>query len=191
MPRNRQALDAVRVFARQVRARSAEHAAALRLLEPAGLHSAAVGLLRQELDSMVRVMYLLALRDRAYRTKLIEDSVNGRQWHHANGRRITDRQMVNLANTLTGWAESVYKFGCAFIHLSNFHDRLARDPFKALPASEQRHIISHVEHYHGPLPTKTPGIDNLLPLIPRVFAKVTDNLRCYLDTLERGGHLDA
>jgi hypothetical protein len=177
--------DALRVFARQVRARSAEHAAALRLLGPAGLHSVAVGLLRQELDSMVRVMYLLALRDRRHRMKLIEDSVNGRQWRGADGRRITDRQMVNLANTLTGWAESVYKFGCAFIHLSNFHDRLARDPFKALPTSERRHIISHIGNYHGRVVAETPG------LIPRVFAKVTDNLRCYLDTLERGGHLDA
>ncbi len=184
-------LDAVAVFARQVRARSAEHAAALHVLGPAGLHSAAVGILRQELDSMVRVIFLLAMKDRRQRMKLIEDSVAGRPWRRTNGRRITDREMVNLANTLTGWAASVYKFGCAFIHLSKFHDRAARDPFKALPTSERRHIISHVEHYHGAFRTKTPGIDDLLPLIPRVFTKVTDNLRCQLDALERGGHLDA
>ncbi len=184
------AADPVKVFARQVRARSAEHAAALQVLGPAGLHSVAVGILRQELDSMVRVIYLLALKDRAQRVKLIEDSVNGRRWRGSNGKSITDREMVNLANTLTGWAESVYRFGCAFIHLSNFHDRLARDPFKAPPTSERRHIISHIEHYHGRLAAKTPGIEDLLPLLPRVFTKVTDNLRCYLDALERGGHLD-
>jgi hypothetical protein len=183
--------DAVRVFARQVRARSAEHAAALHLVGAAGHHSVAVGILRQELDSMVRVMFLLANKDHAQRMKLIEDSVNGRRWRATNGKTITDRQMVNLANSLTGWAESVYRFGCAFIHLSNFHDRQARDPFKTLPLSERRHIISHVEHYHGRLRTKTLGIADLVPLIPMVFHKVSDNLRCYLDALERGEDLDA
>lgn len=184
------AADPVRVFGRQVRSRSAEHAAAIRVLGREDLHSVAVGILRQELDSMVRVMYLLSLKDQGERRRLIEDSVRGRRWRGANGRTITDREMVRLANALNGWAESVYRFGCAFIHLSNFHDRLARDPFKALPTSEQREIIEHVEHYHGHLATKTPAMEDLLPLIPRVFTKVADNLRCYLDSLERGGHLD-
>ncbi len=133
-------------------------------------------------------MYLLALKDRRRRMQLVEDSVSGRVWRSANGRRITDRGMVRLANFLTGWAESVYRFGCAFIHLSNFHDRLARDPFKALPTSERRRIISHVEHDHGRLATRTPGIDDLMPLIPRVFEKIAANLKCYLDTLEHGDH---
>lgn len=183
--------DAVKVFTRQVRARSAEHAAALRVLELARLHAMGVGILRQELDSLVRVMYLLALKNRSQRLKLIQDSVNGRRWRGPNAKNITDREMVRLANSLTGWAESVYRFGCAFIHLSNFHDHLARDPFKALPTSERRHVISHIEHYHGRLGTKTPGIDDLLPLIPDVFAKIAANLRHYLDELERGGDLDS
>jgi hypothetical protein len=182
--------DPIRVFARQVRSRSAEHARALHMLGPAGLHSVAVGILRQELDSLVRVMFLLATRDRRERIRLIRDSVNGRRWRYSTGGLITDGKMVALAKRLTGWAGSVYGFGCSFIHLSNFHDRLARDPFRALPTSEQREIISHIEQYHGPLATKTPGINDLLPLIPRVFTKVTDNLRCYLDQLERGEDLD-
>jgi len=185
--------DPMKSFARQVRARSAEHATAIKLLGSAGLHSIGVGILRQELDSLVRVMYLLATRDRRERIRLVQDSVHGRRWRNANGKSITDKEMVQLANGLTGWAESVYRFGCAFIHLSNFHDRLARDPFKALPTSDQRQIIGHIEEYHGhlaTLATRMPGINDLLPLIPRVFTKVTDNLRCYLDLLERGGDLE-
>jgi hypothetical protein len=182
--------DPVRVFARQVRSRSAEHAAAIRALGREALHAVSVGILRQELDSMVRVMFLLSLHDQGERRRLIEDSVGGRRWRGRNGKIITDREMVRLANALHGWAESVYRFGCAFIHLSNFHDRLARDPFKSLPTSERRDIIGHIEYYHGHLATKTPGMEDLLPLIPGVFTKVADNLRCYLDSLERGGHLD-
>jgi hypothetical protein len=186
----RAASDALRVFTRQVRARSAEHAAAIHLLGPAGLHSVTVGILRQELDSLTRVVYLLSLKDRRQRARLIADSVEGRRWRNSSGKTITDREMVNLANRLTGWAASVYRFGCAFIHLSNFHDHLARDPFKALPASERRDILSHIEHYHGSLRTKTPGIEDLVPLIPRVFDKVASKLHSYLGTLERGGYLD-
>ena len=184
------ARDLLRVFARQVRARSAEHAAAIHLLGRAGLHSVAVGIRRQELDSLILVMYLLSLDDRRERARLVADAVEGRRWRNSSGKTITDREMVKLANKLTGWAESVYRFGCAFIHLSNFHDRVARDPFKALPASEKRDIISHIEYYHGDLPTKTPGIEDLVPFIPRVLHKVTGNLHTYLVRLERSGHLD-
>jgi hypothetical protein len=35
------------------------------------------------------------------------------------------------------------------------------------------------------------AFDDLLPLIPRVFEKIAANPKCYLDELERAGHLDA
>lgn len=186
----RSASEPLVVFTRQVRARSAEHRAALGLLQGAGLHSVGVGLLRLELDSLIRVMYLLAVVDRRRRVDLIKDSISGRRWRNENGRPVTDRQMVRLASRLKGWAESVYKFGCAFIHLSDFHDRGARDPFKSLPTSEQRDIIKHVEYYHGRFATKTPGFDDLATLVPRVFDKIAGNLEAYLETLRRGGSLE-
>ena len=40
-------------------------------------------------------------------------------WQRENGRgRVTDREMVDLANRLQGWTASVYEFGRGFIHLS-------------------------------------------------------------------------
>lgn len=185
------ARDPLRAFCRQVRARSAEHQQAMQLLSRGGLHSPAVALLRQELDSLIRVMYVLSIKDRVRRLELIRDSVEGREWRHPNGRRITDREMVQLCNRLTGWAASVYRFGCAFIHLSHFHDRMAFDPFKALPRSEQREVLSHLARYHGAVGAKRPGMSDLVPYIPSVFQKIADNLHCYLDQLERGQHLDA
>jgi hypothetical protein len=122
-------MNEIAVFCRQVRARSAEHRRAMMALR--ALPGQMVSILRQELDSLVRVIFLLAQTDRAYRTKLIEASVSGKKWT-ANGprRQITDREMIDLADTLHGWTKSVYSFGCAFIHLSSLHDYRMRDPLQ-------------------------------------------------------------
>jgi hypothetical protein len=64
-------------FCRQVRSRSKEHQQAMRLLSGASLAGQMVAILRQELDSMVRVIYLLAQPfDR--RVALLDASVNGK-----------------------------------------------------------------------------------------------------------------
>jgi len=91
-------------FCRQVRARSAEHKAAVMLLSQQNLISPLIAILRQELDSMIRVIFLLSLADREYRTQLIDAAVNGSKWTHKGKRsRITDRDMVNVATQLRGW----------------------------------------------------------------------------------------
>ena len=68
------------VFCRQVRARSAELQEAMPMVAARGLDSIAVGFLRQELDSLVRVMFLLAQSDRVERARLVADAVNGVPW---------------------------------------------------------------------------------------------------------------
>jgi hypothetical protein len=120
-------MNHVAAFCRQVRARSAEHRRAMTAVQ--GIPGQMVSILRQELDSLVRVVFLLSQADRQYRSQLIEDSVAGRRWHRRNSRQhVTDREMVQLTDTLHGWTKSVYAFGCAFIHLSSFHDHHVRDP---------------------------------------------------------------
>jgi hypothetical protein len=108
----------LKAFCRAVRARSYENAEAIRLLHSGGVTSQVVSILRQEVDSLVRVMYLLSITDMSYQEQLIKESIEGRQWRTKDGKKkITDREMVELANTMHGWTSSVYKFGCAFIHL--------------------------------------------------------------------------
>jgi hypothetical protein len=175
------------VFCRQVRARSNEHRTAISLLYPAHLSAQIVSILRQELDSMVRVIYLLSISDMAYRDELIKASVEGHQWT-AKGtkRRITDRDMVNLANRLQGWTESVYRFGCAFIHLSSFHDYQERDPMDMISDDEKKAILKHLRYYHGGPPHHDPTFDALIPYLPRVFEKIASNLESYVGSLENG-----
>lgn len=177
-------MDAVAVFTRQVLSRSSDHKRAMQLLASANIPSQMIAILRQELDSMVRVIYLLS-QEPSRRMGLIEASVKGQQWQQANGRgRVTDREMVELAQQLQGWTRSVYKFGCAFIHLSNLHDYNDRDPLRELTAEDREAILEHCRHYHGgPAHSDFP---DLLPYLPKALEKVSGNLECYLEQLQDG-----
>lgn len=140
---------------------------------------------------MVRVIFLLAQTDSEYRQSLISASVNGERWRKKSSKGyVSDREMVDFAQHLHGWAASVYKFGCGFIHLSNMHDHEARDGLLALDATERADVIGHLRYYHGGPSAETPTFRDLIPLLPRVFEKIADNLECYVATLSAGGSLD-
>lgn len=150
-----------------------------------------VSILRQELDSLVRVAFLLAQTDRGYRDKLVKAAVEGRQWTIlGTRRRVTDREMVEITNTLHGWTKSVYDFGCAFIHLSSFHDYRERDPLAQVSQEERTAILRHLNYYHGGPTVADPTFVDLVPFLPHVFEKVAANLECYVNNLEKGESLE-
>jgi hypothetical protein len=179
-------MSAIEVFCRQVRSRSNENQQAMRLLSEAGLAGPMVAVLRQELDSMIRVIYLLAQPfDR--RALLIEASVRGEKWSQKSSKgTVTDKEMVDLAQSLQGWTRSVYKFGCAFIHLSHFHDYNTNDPLSQLPVGERKDILEHCRNYHGGPTLCEPTFFDFVPYFPRVLEKIVGNLECYLERLESG-----
>lgn len=143
---------------------------------------------------MVRVIYLLKLKGHGERRRLILSTLNGEPWKvrtmEGKLRKVTDREMVDLAQQLQGWTRSVYKFGCAFIHLSDFHNHHVQNPFDRLPSQEKQSILDHMRHYHhGPL-TDSLSVEELSMYIPAVFDKITSNLECYLEDLEHGKTAD-
>ena len=179
-------MSSLAIFLRQVRSRSLEHQRAMGLLSGAGLAGQMVSVLRQELDSMVRVIYLLT-QSRARREILINASVGGDKWSQEGSRaKVTDKEMVDLAQTLQGWTQSVYKFGCAFIHLSGLHDYNDRDPLEQLPDEERMNILNHCRYYHGGPSPGAERFDDLVPYLPRVLEKISGNLECYLEDIENG-----
>lgn len=158
----------------------------MRLLSDARLAGQMVSVLRQELDSMIRVIYLLS-QNTERRNQLINATVNGEKWSQSGLRaKVTDKEMVDLAQSLQGWTQSVYKFGCAFIHLSGLHDYNDRDPLSQLPAEERENILEHCRYYHGGPASDNAGFDALVPYLPRVLEKISSNLECYLISLEKG-----
>ena len=175
-------MEDLQAFLRQVRSRSVEHRRAMRALAKLGLPGQMVAILRQELDSLIRVIYLLT-QDLDRRAQLVSASVGGKMWLKPNSRaRVTDREMVDLSQELQGWTQSVYKFGCAFIHLSAFHDYSDRDPLQQISPQERQDILEHSRAYHGG--PKGESFADLVPYLPKVLAKVSANLDCYLEELE-------
>ena len=174
-----------------MRPRFREETTAEKLRESGALPSVMVALLRQELDSMIRVLYLLTIRDREVRRTLIAASLIGDRWRYPGRRLVTDADMVARASVIRGWAEDAYRFGCAFIHLSNFHDHEATDPFRVLPDDEKAQILGHMRGYHGGPLIDDPGFADLAPWFPPVLRKIAENLECYLVELESDGEIEA
>jgi hypothetical protein len=176
------------IFCRQVRQRSRENSAALALLHGQALTGNIMGVLRQELDSMVRCIFLLSVTDRQYRERLLHESVNGQKWHTQNGKGfVTDKMMVDKASELHGWSQNVYRFGCGFIHLSSFHDYSHRDPLDSLTPEERRNIAGYLRDYHHVEMDETTTFRDITHILPAVFKKISGNLECTVEELEAGG----
>lgn len=184
-------MTAIEIFCRQVLTRSSDHHQAFGLLFSNRIYSQCVAVLRQELDSMIRVIYLLSISDIGRRNTLIETAI-GEQGMRDIGKnqRITDKEMVELASSLQGWTRSVYRFGCAFIHLSGFHDYQARDPLTMIDEDERKAILEHMRYYHGGPHQDNPTYNDLIPYLPAVFDKIASNLEFYVKKLENGEPLD-
>ena len=176
-------MDNTEQFCRIVRQRSKENKTAIHVLSMTGLTGHVMSVLRQELDSMVRVMFLLnqTLEERNH---LINLTLTGKKWKLRSNANVTDKQMVDLADILNGWTESVYTFGCAFIHLSSFHDYLFNDPFENLEPDKIDSIRRHLNNYHY-FPMKTElTLKSISFYLPMVFDKIEENLECYVKNLE-------
>ncbi|MCL4501935.1 MAG: hypothetical protein M1438_08765 [Deltaproteobacteria bacterium] len=180
-------MEKVKEFCNCIRQRSIEHKIAFQRITD--LPSIMASIIRQELDSMVRVIYLLSISDLHERNKLIKQTIDGNKWtiktQKGKQRHITDREMVELANRLQGWTKSVYKFGCAFIHLSSHHAYNIKNPLESISKAEKEDIISHMRSYHGGPNSDSPSFEELAAYFPRVFEKITDNLDCYIKELEQ------
>jgi len=176
-------MDNTERFCKIVRQRSNENKQAIALLSRAGLTGQVVSVLRQELDSMVRIIFLLS-QNIDERNHLINLTLIGKKWKLRNNANVTDRQMVDLADTLNGWTESVYKFGCAFIHLSSLHDYTFNDPFENLEDGEINSIKTHLNNYHLFPMTDALTLQSVSPYLPMVFDKIESNSGYYIERLE-------
>lgn len=171
-----------------IRNRSAENRRAMDCFsEINGVLSPAFSILRQELDSMIRVIYLLSIKDINERRRLIQSTLSGEKWiiRSVKGKtqKVTDREMVDISQQIQGWTQSVYRFGCAFVHLSEFHNHITDNPFEKLSLEERQHILSHMRHYHhGPI-HDNPTMKDLSCYLPQVFDKISSNLESYLEEL--------
>lgn len=146
-----------------------------------------ISTLREELDSFIRVMYLGRIPDMKERERLMNLTLSGEKWtsltHNNKWKKITDKDMVDKANELKGYVHYVYKFGCGFIHLSNYHNYKVENPFDKLIYSERFDITFYLHQYHGFPRDRELTVENITPLIPNVFEKISANLACYFNAI--------
>ena len=153
-----------------------------------------ISILRQELDSFVRVIYLGQISDFNERERLMNQTMSGDKWTvlTANNKlkQITDKDMVAKASDLKGYVRYVYKFGCGFIHLSDFHDYVTTNPFDKLDYSEQFDIVFYLHQYHGFPRDRELSVESISFLIPAIFEKVSSNLAYYFDNILNNKMID-
>lgn len=137
---------------------------------------------------MIRVIYLVNQKDLKLRNSLIQRTLQCEKWSFINNKGkkqyIQDKDMVDFANKLNGWTQNVYKFGCAFIHLSNYHDYQTEDPFQSLTDEDKDSIIAQMKHYHYANLNKSPAFEDLIPYLQSVMDKISSNYECEIKTLE-------
>ncbi|TVP61869.1 MAG: hypothetical protein EA343_13305 [Nodularia sp. (in: Bacteria)] len=172
-------------FCQTVRERSIEHQKAVSILLENGIIGVAITVLRQEIDSLIRVSYLYSLGANSVESeRLIANFVSGKQWDRAtpNGKmqKITDKDMVDLEK---GWVEVVYKFGCKLIHLSEYHSYNRNDPFLKLDSESKTKIINYLKDYHQ-YPYETISKEQFTSYISKILKKIVDNTDYYLKEIE-------
>ena len=138
---------------------------------------------------MIRVIYLLETNDGAERARFICDSVNGIEWRRVGSkgkmRRITDREMVDIAARTNGWVDLVYTFGSNLIHLSRSHDYKHKDPFRLISPQVQEEIRYYLAHYHSYREYDGLNVSAVVGYLPDVMNKIASNLEYYISELER------
>jgi len=181
-----QSLSNLEIFCRQVLNRSHENATAFLLLHQYKLWGNALSIIGQEIDSMIRVVYLLSISNLSYRNELIDASVNGDRWTYQGTQKpITDRHMVEVTTKIEFWARAAYKVRNSFIHLSNLHDYRDRDPLALIPKQDKREIIKHLRKYHHGPKEISPTFKDIIPYLPSVILKMQQHLRDYVERLRK------
>ena len=96
--------------------------------------------------------------------------------------KLTDREMLNLADHLGGWEQIIYSFGCKLIHLSDYHMYLTRDPFDLISESEKNQIIGYLSSYHQ-YPDSDIDFEKLKGYLPNIMEKLSGNVEFYIEEL--------
>jgi len=177
-----------------IQKRSNENEKSLKLLFEQRLFGNCISILRQELDSFIRIIYLGEISDFGERERLISQTLSGEKWTistiNNKKKQLTDKDMVEKSTELKGYIQYVYKFGCGFIHLSDFHDYTITNPFEKLDYTEQFDIALYLHQYHGFSRTTELTINNISYLIPDIFEKISKNMAYYFDTILNDGMIE-
>jgi hypothetical protein len=160
-----------------IKKRSDENQKALEWLLNEKIYSLVGSIIRMELDSLFRLCYYNS-KSKDEQTILLQQFNAGQRWSGEKG-VVTDRKMVEyLANTLMlTWAIPIYDIGCAFIHLSPYHDwNNKSDPTRNISEDVRNSIIEHIKSHHQKQLDADFTFFDLISVASDVFSKLRSNL---------------
>ena len=171
-------------FYSAIKKRSDENQKALDWLLENQIYSLVGSIIRMELDSLFRLCYYKS-KSETEQANLLQQFDTGQRWSGEKG-LVTDRKMVEyLANVLMlNWAIPIYDIGCAFIHLSPYHDwNNGNDPTRNISKDVRKSIVEHVESQHEKQLNIDFSFNDLISVANDVFGKLRSNLLCELNKL--------
>ncbi|MDR6195957.1 hypothetical protein [Siphonobacter sp. SORGH_AS_0500] len=177
-------MTSIQKFCKILRDRSLENREAGQILFERQLYGQLLSIIRQELDSQVRIIFI-ANNDTETREHYINQTLCNERWTRPNSSaKITDKQMVDFANNLNYWTQSVYKLGCAFIHLSPLAIYKDENPFSNLKPHEIEDIKQHLHEYHGFSLADDLTLENTKGYLLLVLNKISNDLNNRITSLE-------
>lgn len=165
-------------FAELIGERSKKHGFAFEALS--SVPSVQAGIIRFELDSLLRATYVCSLPVSEREDFCREFFHTGHFKNPRTGKRITDRAMSDIAG---GWVELAYSMGCAIAHLSYLHDDDPSSDFALVLGDLSDEVEAYLETYHERPISGNLRLDTIWPYLPAVFEKISSNIEYYLEGL--------
>ncbi|MBW3243537.1 hypothetical protein KUV57_12765 [Epibacterium sp. DP7N7-1] len=174
----------LRAYMRLVEERSREHNKAFGILYPQGLFGTCAGIIRQEIDNLMRVDYLAFSIPLADREQLCREALLGVRWQkHTPKGKLTDIRDVDFhtrAKNNHSWVSLVYQYSSKFIHLTNYWNYSASDPLATMPEDDRTEMAAYLTEYHG-FTGDDLKMDDLIEYLPQVFEKIRSNVELYVE----------
>lgn len=174
----------LRAYMRLIEKRTREHERAFGMLYAAGLYGACAGIIRQEIDSLMRADYLAFSVPLADRNGLCREALTGERWTQITAKKkivpIKDVELKQYAADNHSWVSVAYEYSSKFIHLTNLWDYDGPDPLMTISANDRETMRSYLEMYHCFVRTDVTMAD-LIEYLPKVFEKIRDNVEGYVD----------
>ena len=163
--------------------RSEEHQKAFDYAIKEKLYSQVGSIIRQELDSLIRLSYYECLSE-SDRQKIIKKFFAGEKVFPNDTTLVNGVDSKGLLNKLPqlGWAKHIYKVGCEFVHLTQLHNWEQGEPQLNFTNAERQDIKTNVDWWQKEY-MKTDfvldinfGFKDLAAAAPGIFNKLRVNL---------------
>jgi hypothetical protein len=173
-------------YKRLVSHRLEEDLKSFRLLFGMKHYGNCVSLMCQELDQMIRLLFLLNSSQRD-RISFMESSINNHKWYVLNKENkkenITDETLADFTKTLAGWDKSIYDFGFAFKDMSNAFNYGSKDPIKGMSEENRKKLYDYIIAYHKKDFPNDFSINDLFPVLPEIINVISLNLKNYIEKI--------